>query len=123
MGFTVNHKLTTAQSINFSLWNTYANNPSAGRNIVPFSNQLQSGSNNETKGAGYLLSYLNTVTPNLVVTAGVAKIDIDYGISDALPGTPFAGVEGSTSFPSIAFDGQRSLAVGQFRDLCEDAPG
>jgi Carboxypeptidase regulatory-like domain len=109
-GFTLNHNLTAAQRINFSFWNTYANNPGAGRNIVPFSNELQSGSNNSTTGTGYLLSYLNTVTPNLVVTAGIAKIDVDYGISDALQGTGFAGVTGSNSFPSIAFDGQNAIS-------------
>jgi hypothetical protein len=52
-GFTVNHNLTKAQTLNFSLWNTHTNNPSAGRNIVPFSNPLQSGANNSTNGAGY----------------------------------------------------------------------
>ena len=105
-GFTVNHKLTDAQSLNLSLWKTYANNPSAGRNIVPVDNILQSGTSNATHGTGYLLSYLDSVTPSLVVTAGVAKIDIDYGIRNDLLGPTFAGVTGSTSFPTIAFDGQ-----------------
>lgn len=109
-GFTIDHNLTKSQSLHFSMWHSYANSPGSGTNIVPVNNDLQSGSNNSTTGTGYLLNYVHTITPNLVVTAGVLKIDLNYGITDALLGDTFPGVINSTSFPGISFDGQNVIS-------------
>ena len=37
---------------------------------MPISNQLQSAINNTQLGSGFLLNYVKTINPNLVVTAG-----------------------------------------------------
>ena len=77
--------------------------------IVPLKNELQSGQNNYNYATGFLLNYVNTVTPNLVMTAGIGWLGKLDGQSNALHGDSFSGVQGSTVFPNITFNGQNAI--------------
>ncbi|MHB1865777.1 MAG: outer membrane beta-barrel protein, partial [Candidatus Saccharimonadales bacterium] len=110
-GFTLDHNLTKSQSIHYSQYYSHNSNTGENSNIVPVTNILQSAQNNIQNGMGYILNYVNTLTPNLVVTAGVAKIDDEYGTFDATyAGANFPAVINGSDFPSIQFDGQNAIS-------------
>ncbi len=110
-GFSLDHNLTKSQILHFSMFMDMNGAPSVGANIVPFSNPLQSGNSNTNVGSGYVLNYVNNINPNLVVTAGVARMDNNSNGSDAtLKGANFAGVISGTAFPNITFDGQNPMS-------------
>ncbi len=75
---------------------------------MPISNPLQSAINNTQLGSGFLLNYVKTINPNLVVTAGADGIGYVNGQHNANNKASFAGVGGSTTFPYINFDGQNA---------------
>ena len=104
-GFTMDHNLSASQNIHFSLWNQNVNSPSPGNNMFPNSNELSSAEVSQTSGRGYLLNYIKTVSPNLVVTAGVNKTDIYYNNHVVNQSANFAPVTNAVSFPGINFDG------------------
>jgi hypothetical protein len=113
-GFTVDHNLTASQNIHFSLWNQAVNSPSPGNNMFPTSNELSSATENQTSGRGYLLNYIKTVSPNLVVTAGVNKTDIDYDNHVVNQSASFTPVTDAVSFPGINFDGPPALVLSSW---------
>jgi hypothetical protein len=104
-GFTMDHNLTASQNIHFALWNQDVNSPSPGNNMFPNSNELSSAEVSQTSGRGYLLNYIKTVSPNLVVTFGVNKTDIYYNNHVVNQSANFAPVTNAVSFPGINFDG------------------
>jgi hypothetical protein len=105
-GFTMDHNLSASQSIHFSLWNQTVGSTSPGNNMFPNSNELSSATVSQTAGRGYLVNYVKTVTPNLLVTVGVNKTDISYENHAVTQNADFAPITDAVSFPAINFDGQ-----------------
>ncbi len=123
--YTLDHNLTSSQSIHFSQWRDRVTSPTLdSAPIVPLSNELQSGVNNSNLGSGFLLNYVNTITSNLVVTAGADWIGYIQDQDNAKMGVNFGGVAGSTTFPLVEFDGQNAptwwgAQGGNFLGCCE----
>ena len=110
LGFTIDHNLTTAQSLHFAMWrNSYTSTGFDNSPIVPTSSILQSAKSNPALGSVYLLNYVNAVAPTLVATAGVSWIGEINNQFNVKKGVSFAGVAASPIsmiFPNITFDGQ-----------------
>ena len=107
--YTIDHTLSNSQSIHFSQWHDTVTEPSfTSAPIVPVTNPLQSQINNSNFGSGFLLNYVKTVNPNLVVTGGIDAIGLIIGQHNANDKVSFAGVSGSTTFPLVNFDGQNA---------------
>ena len=88
-GYTLDHNLSTSQSIHFSQWRDSLSSPYFTLPpIVPSSNELQSEVDNNVVGSGFVLNYVKTVTRNLMVTAGAdwigdisQQVNADRGVS------------------------------------------
>jgi len=107
--YTIDENLTHTQSIHFSQWHDSTNSPFfTSAPIVPTSNQLQSGVTNQNTGSGLLLNYSNSITSNLVVTAGVDSIGLIIGQHNAKSDVTFGAVEGGSTMPLTTFDGQNA---------------
>jgi hypothetical protein len=107
--YTIDETLTHAQSIHFSQWHDATNSPYfTSAPIVPSANPLQSGVTNENTGTGLLLNYSNSITNNLVVTAGVDSIGLLIGQHNANSKVSFGAIEGGTTLPLTTFDGQNA---------------
>jgi Carboxypeptidase regulatory-like domain len=123
--YTIDENLTHSQSIHFSQWHDGTNSPSfTFAPIVPTSNQLQSGVTNETTGTGLLLNYSNSITNNLVVTAGVDSIGLIIGQHNANNNVNFGAVSGGTTLPLTQFDGQNAptswgVSGNAYLECCE----
>jgi hypothetical protein len=73
--YTIDENLTASQNIHFSQWHDSVNSPFfTSAPIVQSSNPLQSQVTNENVGNGLVLNYAYTISPRLVVTAGVDAI-------------------------------------------------
>jgi hypothetical protein len=123
--YTLDHTLSDRQSIHFSQWRDTVTSPSfTDAPIVPLSNSLQSAANNTQLGTGFLLNYVRTITPNLVVTVGADWIGYITLQDNAKTGVKFGGVVGSTSFPLVTFDGQNApthwgVGGGSYLECCQ----
>ena len=107
--YTIDENLTSSQSIHWTQWRNSVTYPSFTQApIVPISNPLQSAINNTQLGSGFLLNYVKTINPNLVVTAGADGMGYVNGQHNGNPTASFPGVGGSTTFPFISFDGQNA---------------
>jgi hypothetical protein len=109
--YTIDHNLSDRQSLHFSEWRDSVSQPvfSGGTPpIVPLSNPLQSAYNNTNLGSGFLLTYVKTVTPNLVLTAGADWIGLISALTNANQKVNFSGVANSNTFPLVVFDGQNA---------------
>ena len=63
-GYTIDHNLSSSQTIHFSQWRDSVTSPSfTAAPIVPASNELQSLATNDQLGSGFLLNYVKTITP------------------------------------------------------------
>ncbi len=104
-GFSIDHTLTKKQSVHYSQWrNTYVNDGFDNAPFVLAPNPLSSLRHFPTIGSGFLLNYSNTVTSNLVTTAGVGWFgEINNQFNLLKYSTPL--VVGSIVPPSITFDG------------------
>ncbi|HEV2273086.1 MAG TPA: carboxypeptidase-like regulatory domain-containing protein [Acidobacteriaceae bacterium] len=108
-GYTIDHNLSSSQSIHFSQWRDAITSPYfTSAPIVPATNNLQSEVNNAQLGSGFLLNYVKTISPDLVVTAGADWIGQITGAHNHNIGVSFPGVTGSITFPYIQFDGQNA---------------
>ena len=106
-GYTLDHNLTSSQSIHFSQWQDLLSSPFyTFAPIVPSSNDLQSEINDSEFGSGFVLNYVNTVKSNLVVTAGADWIGEISGEHNAKSGVSFGGLVNGSNFPYMSFDGQ-----------------
>jgi hypothetical protein len=104
-GFTLDENLTPTQSIHYSQWrNTYSSYSFDTSPLVIQPNPLNSMKFNPSKGTGFLLNYNDTVTPNLVMTAGIDWIG---EVNNQFNETPFNSpvVAGGTIAPEISFSG------------------
>ncbi|MHB1700101.1 MAG: outer membrane beta-barrel protein [Acidobacteriaceae bacterium] len=108
-GFTLDHNISQSQSIHFSEWrNSESQSNFTKAPIVPTTNELQSGMHGIESGNALLLNYVNTVTQNLVATAGISWVEQADGQYNALTNVNFAGVQSGTIFPGVTFDGQNA---------------
>jgi hypothetical protein len=123
--YTLDETLTTSQSIHFSQWRDQLNSPTfSAAAIVPISNPLQSEATNQNLGTGFLLNYVKTINPNLVLTAGADSIGNIISQFNANRNVSFAGVQNGDTLPLITFDGQNAptgwgVAGGEFLECCE----
>ncbi len=107
--YTIDENLTSSQSIHWSQWrDTFSSPTFTSPTIVPASNPLQSQINNTQLGSGFLLNYVKTINPNLVVTAGADGIGNVIGQHNANDSVNFGAVAGGTTLPLITFDGQNA---------------
>jgi hypothetical protein len=105
--YTLDHNISSSQSIHFSQWRDSLTQPTfTSAPIVALSNPLQSGINNTQLGSGFLLNYVKTISPTLVVTAGADWIGYITKQANAKTDISFPGVAGGNTFPLITFDGQ-----------------
>jgi hypothetical protein len=109
-GFTVDHTIDPSQSIHFSMWrDNQLSVPYNYAPIVPDTSELQSAQDDYNYADGFLLNYVKTVTPNLVATAGIGWYGKLDGQSSMYLGHSFAGVQASSAFPNITFNGQNAI--------------
>jgi len=111
-GVTIDHQLSQNQSISFTWWRSRYFQPqieeSSSASIVPANNPL-SGVENLTDNANvWLANYSRTMTPNLVMTAGIAAQDKWQNNVNSNTGVSFAGISGGTTMPHISFNGQEA---------------
>ena len=110
-GYTIDHNLSSSQSIHFSQWRDALSSPFfTSPPIGPSSNELQSEVNNTTLGSGFLLNYTKTISPKLAVTAVADWVGLVIGQHDADMNVSFPGVTAGTAFPILTFDGQNALS-------------
>jgi len=123
--YTLDHNISSTQSIHFSHWRDTVTQPSfTSAPIVPFTSPLQSGINNTNLGTGFLLNYVKTINPRLVMTAGADWIGYITNQNNANHNVNFAGTPGTNTFPLIGFDGQNApsswgVAGGAYLACCE----
>lgn len=123
--YTLDETLTSSQSIHFSQWRDVLNSPTFSfAPIVPISNPLQSEATNQNLGSGFLLNYVKTINPNLVLTAGADWVGNVISQFNANMKVNFAGVQNGGTLPLITFDGQNAptgwgVAGGEFLECCE----
>ncbi len=111
IGFTVDHNLTSKQSLHYAQWrNPFTSTAIDGSRIFPQSSILQSTKLQPNLGSGYLLNYVNVLSPSLVFTAGVAWIG---ELNNQFSLSPQANFIGSTPspidrglLPHFTFNGQ-----------------
>jgi hypothetical protein len=110
-GFTVDQVLTPTQSIHYSQWrNSFSNYSFDGtpaRDFVIAPNPLNSQKYEPALGSGFLLSYNNTLTPNLVMTAGfgwIGEINNQFNQTKY----SFPAVQAGIIPANITFDGQHA---------------
>ena len=111
-GVTIDHQLSQNQSISFTWWRSGYLQPQIEESntaaIVPANNPL-SGVENLTDNANvWLGNYTRTMTPNLVMTAGIAAQDKWQNNVNSNTGVTFAGITGGTTMPHISFNGQEA---------------
>lgn len=108
-GLTLNHQLTSSQSIAFTWWrNHYTVVQEENAPIVPVSNPLtgeQSGMDNANI---WLVNYTKTISPNLVMTAGFAAQNKMQRYINDNNNANFPGVTNGTTMPFISFNGQNA---------------
>lgn len=107
-GFTVDQVLTPSQSLHYSQWRNSFSNWSFDNNpFVIAPNPLNSMKWEPALGSGFLLNYNFTITPKMVLTAGIGWIG---EINDQYNKTQFnpPGVQQDTIPLNITFDGQNA---------------
>ena len=122
-GYTLDHNLTSSQSIHFSQWQNSLSSPFfTFAPIVPSSNELQSEINDTELGSGFVLNYVNTLKSNLVVTAGADWIGEISGEHNAKNGVNFRGAcqrnQFSPTLLSMAKIRQHSLVPATASPTC-----
>jgi hypothetical protein len=107
-GFTVDHNITSKQTIHWAQWrNTFSNWSFDNSPLVVAPNPLNSMKWQPAIGSVFLLSYSNTLTSNLVMTAGAAwvgEINNQYNKT----AYSFSAIEGSVIPPNITFSGSHA---------------
>ena len=110
-GFTVDHNLTSKQSLHYTMWrNTFSNfsfDGTPSRDFVIQPNPLNSMKFEPAKGLVLLLNYSNALSPHLVMTAGLGWIG---EINNQFNQThySFPAVADGVIPTNITFDGQHA---------------
>jgi hypothetical protein len=104
-GFTIDQNLTPTQSIHYSQWrNTYSSYSFDTSPLVVEPNPLNSMKFNPSTGSGFLLNYDYTLTPHLVMTAGLGWIgEINNQFNQTAFSSPV--ITGGIVPPEITFSG------------------
>jgi hypothetical protein len=112
-GFTIDQRLNAKQSVHYSQWrNSYSNfsfdsTNNIARDFVVAPNPLNSMKYEPALGSGFLLTYDNAITQNLVMTAGfgwIGEINNQFNQTKYSSGAVQTGVIP----PNITFDGQHA---------------
>ncbi|MDI3253361.1 MAG: TonB-dependent receptor [Bacillota bacterium] len=107
-GFTIDQVLTPTQGLHYSQWrNSFSNYSFDYSPFVIAPNPLNSMKFEPALGSGFLLTYNNTVTPNLVMTAGfgwIGEINNQFNITKY----SFPAIAEGVIPPNITFDGQHA---------------
>jgi len=107
-GLTVDHNISATKSIHWSQWrNTFSNWSFDNHPLVVAPNPLNSMKWEPAYGTVFLLNFSDTISPNLVMTAGAAWVG---EINNQYNKTPysFPAISGGTIPPEISFDGQHT---------------
>jgi hypothetical protein len=107
-GFTIDQVLTPTQGLHYSQWrNSFSNYSFDNHPFVIAPNPLNSMKFEPALGSGFLLNYNNTITPNLVMTAGfgwIGEINNQFNITKY----SFPAIAQGVIPPNITFDGQHA---------------
>ena len=110
-GFSLDHNLSEKQSLHFVEWHHSSTNPNFNNfPIVPENNPLEGVANNFVLGDSFLLNYVNSLTPNLVMTVGSSLYTDTEGSAGTSLDPTFKGEVSPKYFPSITFDGQNPIS-------------
>jgi Carboxypeptidase regulatory-like domain len=108
-GFTVDQHLTATQGLHYSQWrNSFSNYSFDNNPLVIAPNPLNSMKYEPALGSGFMLTYDNTLTSHLVMTAGfgwLGEINDQYNQSKY----DFPAVQNGAIPPYITWDGQHTL--------------
>ncbi len=117
-GLSLDHNLTPTQSLHWAQWrNTYSSTTfngsgPAGGDIYPLNTPLQGTKFQPNKGTVFLLNYVNSLTPKLVMTAGASWIgEINNEFSNSKPANFPGQVPSPIAMglpPAVSFDGQNA---------------
>ena len=108
-GFTIDQNLNQRQSLHYSQWrNSFSNYSFDNPPLVIQPNPLNSMKYEPAKGSGFLLTYNNTLSPNLIMTAGAAWIGEINNQFNQTKFNPTQIVDGIIP-PYIVWDGQHTL--------------
>jgi hypothetical protein len=111
-GFTIDQSLTPKQGLHYSQWrNSFSNYSFDGctpcRDFVVAPNPLNSQKYEPALGSGFMLTYNNAISSNLVMTAGfgwLGEINDQYNQTKS----SFSAVEQGAVPPNITFDGNHA---------------
>lgn len=112
-GFSIDHNLTETQKLHFSFWRDHEPTPACCNNnaYFPADNPITGLNPQDRLGTGVFVTYSNVISPNLVMTAGIGWMGEINNQFNQNRDAPFAGVLGSSTFPSINF-GNNQLGGG-----------
>ncbi len=103
-GFNIDENLSTRQTLHFSFWRDSYNTP-AFDHPGYFNNELSALKTEPRLGTGIFLTYANTLSPHLVMTAGAGWMGEINNELNAHLGVSFPAVASSTILPTINFNG------------------
>ncbi len=108
-GFTIDQKLTPRQGLHYSQWrNSFSNYSFDNPPLVIAPNPLNSQKYEPALGSGFMLTYDNTLSSNLVMTAGfgwLGEINNQFNQTKY----DFPAVQSGVIPPYIVWDGQHTL--------------
>ena len=108
-GFTVDQTINQQQSLHYSQWrNSFSNYSFDNSPLVIQPNPLNSMKYEPALGSGFLLTYNNTLSPNLIMTAGfgwIGEINNQFNQTKFSP----SQVQDGIIPPYIVWDGQHTL--------------
>jgi len=108
-GFTIDQNLNQKQSLHYSQWrNTFSNYSFDNPPLVIQPNPLNSMKYEPAKGSGFILTYNNTLSPNLIMTAGFGWIGEINNQFNQTKFNPTQIVDGIIP-PYITWDGNHTL--------------
>ena len=108
-GYTLDHTLSQRNSIHFSQWRDIYLTPLVD-NGANFNTEISGLKYEPRVGSGFFLNLTSTVSPNLVVTAGIGWLGEINNEVNPHQGVNFPGVAQSSVFPTISFNPPSSAA-------------
>ncbi len=101
-GFTIDHNFNERQSIHYSQWRDIYLTPAVD-NGAYFNNELSGYKTEPRLGSGFFLNYTQTLSPNLIVTAGIGWLgELNNEFNQHL-GVNFPGISNGEGLPTISF--------------------
>jgi hypothetical protein len=104
-GISIDHNLTEKQKLHGSYFRDKYDFLSCCDNNAHFANELSGAKDEPRLGTGLFLTYSNSLSNNLVMTAGFGWMGEINNEFNKHPGVSFPGVSGGTVLPTIAFTG------------------